>query len=242
VFLDGKYLLLCDGTGQMSSETVSCKHCCEKHHKNGTVTYYHQLVGAVVAHPDLKPVIPLCPEPIRKEDGLLKNDCERNATERLLRKFRKEHPHLKAIVTEDALSANGPHIKLLKELDLSFIIAVKPDGNKALFDWVESFEWKDVAKMDPCQGQFSFTERNKIHKIRFVNQIPLNDAHQELKVNFIEYWELDLEGNILYHNSWITDIAIIQDNAYMIARGGRARWKVENETFNTLSSSPQLFS
>jgi len=72
-------------------------------------------------------------EPIMKEDGSTKNDCERNATERLLRDFRREHPHLPIILVEDALSSNGPHLKLLKELNLSFISVVKPDGNKSLF-------------------------------------------------------------------------------------------------------------
>ena len=52
------------------------------------------MLGAVIAHPDLKEVIPICPEPIMKEDGAKKNDCERNAAERLLRDFRREHPHL----------------------------------------------------------------------------------------------------------------------------------------------------
>ena len=44
-------------------------------------------------------------EPISKSDGLKKNDCERNASGRLLRNFRREHPHLSVIVVEDGLSS-----------------------------------------------------------------------------------------------------------------------------------------
>lgn len=244
VFLDGKYLLLNDGTGYFSSKKVHCENCCEKHHKkDGTVTYYHQMLGAVIAHPDFKEVIPLCPEPIMKGDGAKKNDCERNASERLLRDFRREHPHLPVILGEDALSANGPHLKLLKELDMSYIIVVKPDGNKSLFDWVENFDWgKDLSKRDQSQGEFSFIDdKGKTHKFRFVNNIPFNDSHVDLKVNFIEYWEIDKEGKILYHNTWITDIVITQENAYTIVRGGRARWHIENETFNTLKNQGYHF-
>lgn len=36
--------------------------------------------------------------------------------------------------------------------------------------------------------------------------------------------------------TWVTDIAITKANAYRIMRAGRARWKIENETFNTLKN------
>jgi len=174
---------------------------------------------------------------------LKKNDCERNATERLLRDFRREHPHLSVIVVEDALSSNGPHLKLLLELCMSFISVVKPDGNKFLFDWVESFDWgKDLSKHDESQGEYFFVDdQGKTHKFRFVNQIPLNDTHKDLKVNFLEYWEISKEGKTLYHNTWITDMVITKANTYEIARGGRARWHIENETFNTLKNQGYHF-
>ena len=242
-FLEGKYLLLSDGTGFFSSKKVHCDSCCEKHHKkDGSVSYYHQMLGAVIAHPDFKEVIPICPEPIMKEDGATKNDCERNATERLLRDFRREHPHLPVILAEDALSSNGPHLKLLKELNMSFISVVKPNGNKSLFDWIESFNWEDASVRDASQKEFFFIdEEEKTQKFRIVNKAPLNDSHRELKVNFLEYWEISKEGKTLYHNSWITDIEVSQANAYTIARGGRARWHIENETFNTLKNQGYHF-
>lgn len=243
-YLDGKYLLLNDGTGFFSSKKVHCKNCCEKHRrKDGAVSYYHQMLAGVIAHPDLKEVIPICPEPIMKEDGAKKNDCERNASERLLRDFRREHPHLPVIVVEDALSSNGPHLKLLIELCMSFVTVVKPNGNKFLFDWVEGFDWsEDLSKRVESQGEFSSVdEQGRTHKFRFVNQAPLNDTHKDLKVNFLEYWEVSKEGKNLYHNSWITDIEITELNAYKIARGGRARWHIENETFNTLKNQGYHF-
>lgn len=238
-FLNGKYLLLSDGTGYFSSEKVHCKNCCEKHHKNGSITYYHQFLGAVLAHPEHKNVIPLCPEPIMKGDGETKNDCERNASERLLRDFRKEHPHLPVILVEDALSSNGPHLKLLKELDIGFITVVKPDGNKSLFDWVNDFNWGK--ELEKSQGEFTYAcKEGKIHKFRFVNQVPINDAHSEFLVNFLEYWVVDTKGKT-YHNTWVTDILINKENAYAIAQGGRARWRIENETFNTLKNQGYQF-
>ena len=243
VFLDNKYLVLNDGTGFFSSNTVHCPNCCTKHHKNGHVSYYHQMLSAVIAHPDLKEVIPLCPEPIMKSDGSTKNDCERTATERLLRDFRREHPHLPIILVEDALSSNGPHLLLLKELEIDFITVVKPDGNKSLFEWTKSFNWgKDQTKWDKTQGELCFIDKEgKTHRCRFVSHVPLNDTYKDLKVNFLEYWEIDKNGKELYHNTWITSITITPNNAYKIARGGRARWHIENEPFNTLKNQGYNF-
>jgi len=241
-FLEGKYLLLSDGTGFFSSHTVHCNNCCEKHHKNGSVTYYHQMLAGVIAHPEFKEVIPICPEPIMKEDGSTKNDCERNAAERLLRDFRREHPHLSIIVVEDALASNGPHIKLLIELDMSFITVVKESGNESLFDWVNSFNWDDESLRDSSQGTHNFTdEEGKTHKFRFVNKVPINETHKDLKVNFLEYWIVGKRGETLYHNSWITDMTISSENVYTIAQGGRVRWHIENETFNTLKNQGYQF-
>ncbi len=129
--LGGHYLLSVDGTGYFSSHKVHCKSCCEKHHRNGTITYYHQMLGAVLVRQ--KEVFPLAPEPITKKDGKKKNDCERNAATRLLRDVRREHPFLKLIVVEDGLASNGPHIKHLKELNLRFILGAKPGDHKFLF-------------------------------------------------------------------------------------------------------------
>jgi hypothetical protein len=37
--------------------------------KTGEITYQHQMLDAVIVHPDIRKVIPLAPEPIIKQDG-----------------------------------------------------------------------------------------------------------------------------------------------------------------------------
>jgi hypothetical protein len=69
-------------------------------------------------------------------DGARKNDCERNAAKRLLADLRRAHPHLKLIVVEDGLASNAPHIRQLQELNLRFILGVKPSDHTHLFAWV----------------------------------------------------------------------------------------------------------
>jgi len=80
------------------------------------------------------------PEPITKQDGATKNDCERNACHRFLLDLKKEHPRLNLTICSDALSATAPHINELKELGYNFIIVVKPEGNRTLYEWVKGIK------------------------------------------------------------------------------------------------------
>ena len=136
-YLDGHYIISIDGTGQYSSEKVHCECCCEKHHRNGHIEYYHQMLGAVLVHPEHREVIPLAPEPIVKGDGATKNDCERNASKRLLSDLRREHPHLKVLIVEDGLASNAPHLSLLDSLNMNYVIGVKAGDHAYLFDWIK---------------------------------------------------------------------------------------------------------
>ena len=73
-FIDDSYLLSIDGTGYFYSDKVHCDQCCEKHHRDGSVSYYHQMLGAVLVHPDESCVLPLAPEPILRQDGKKKGN------------------------------------------------------------------------------------------------------------------------------------------------------------------------
>ncbi len=236
-YLDAHYLLSVDGTGYFSSSTVHCANCCEKHHRDGRTTYYHQILGAVLVHPEQREVFPLAPEPIVKEDGAKKNDCERNAAKRLLRDVRREHPHLKLLVVEDALASNGPHIELLKTLDMRFVLGVKPGDHKHLFEWVDT----TAALQQSAVQTVAWTDGQDVrHDFRYCNGVPLNDANFELEVNFLEYWERRHNGKE-QHFSWVTDLPIEASNVMQLMRAGRARWRIENETFNTLKNQGYCF-
>ena len=186
VFLEDHYLLALDGTGYFSSKTIHCASCLRKVHRNGSVTYYHQMLGAALVHPDMRAVIPLMPEAIVQHDGTAKNDCERNAAKRFVAKLRQDHPHLKFIVTEDSLSSNAPHIETLHAHGLHYILGVKEGDHAYLFQQVQAAEHA---------GQVTSYERHDraagvVHRFRFVNDVPLNASNVDVRVNFIEYWEI----------------------------------------------------
>jgi hypothetical protein len=234
-FLDGHYLLALDGTGYFSSPTIHCASCLQKVHRNGAITYFHQMLGAAIIHPDRREVIPLMPEPIVKHDGTDKNDCERNAAKRFIAKLRKDHPHLKCIITEDSLSSNAPHIETLRAYGLRYLLGVKEGDHAYLFQQVQTAEHA---------GRVTYYERHDraagvVHRFRFVNQVPLNASNSDVRVNFIEYWEMSADR--VQHFSWVTDLWVSRRNVYALMRGGRARWKIENETFNTLKNQGYNF-
>jgi hypothetical protein len=235
VFVEGHYLLALDGTGYFSSTQIHCDSCLETHHRNGTITYRHQMLGAALIHPDQRAVIPLMPEPIIKQDGTEKNDCERNAAKRFIMKLRQDHPHLKVIVTEDSLSSNAPHIQCLHDHDLHYLLGVKEGDHAALFEHVAAAEHA---------GRVTYYDREDAetglrHRFRFVSDMPLNEANVDLRVNFLECWEWD--GDQVQHLSWVTDLHVTKGTVYQLMRGGRARWRIENETFNTLKNQGYHF-
>lgn len=234
-FMEDYYLLSLDGTGYFSSKKIHCASCLEKtNQKTGEVTYHHQMLGAAIVHPDLKGVIPLAPEPIVKQDGETKNDCERNAAKRFFDQLRQDHPHLRLIVTEDSLSPNAPNIRALTGHDLRYILRVKEGDHAFLFEKVaEAHRAGKTTEVD-IHGV------GVKHRFRFLNQVPLNKSNPDLLVNFLEYWQIE-DGEITQHFTWVTDFTVTKENVYQLMRGGRAYWKIENETFNTLKNQGYHF-
>jgi len=234
VFMEGSYLLTLDGTGYFTSKEVHCPSCLEKKSsKTGEISYAHQLLGGAIVHPDYAEVVPFAPEAIIKQDGKTKNDCERNAAKRFLKKLRQDHPHLSFIVIEDGLSSNAPHISELQKYGLHYILGVKEGDHKFLFAYVAKAHQAGQTTEFECESE------GVVHRFRFINQVPLNESNPDLLVNFVEYWEIKLGKT--QHFSWVTDFTVTTANVFQIMRGGRARWKVENETFNTLKNQGYHF-
>ena len=194
-------------------------------------TYYHNMLCGAIVHPDKKTVFPFAPEPILKSDGKAKNDCEHNAAKRFMSDLKREHPHLKVIVVQDSIAANYPNLNMHKKSGAKFIVGVKPGDHKSLFEWVNSSK---------CSVHEHVTKDGTTHKYRYLNNAPLNNLHQEFKVNFIEYWETNKKGK-KQHFCWVTDMLITDDNCYDIMRGGRSNWRIENNTFNTLKNQGYHF-
>jgi hypothetical protein len=73
-----------------------------------------------------------------------------------------------------------------------------------------------------------------------MEQVSLNDSHPEIKVNFLYCQETDAKGNQKTF-TWVTSLPIRRQHVYQIRCAGRSRWKIENETFNTLKNQGYHF-
>lgn len=183
------------------------------------------MLGACIVHPNQSNVIPLCPEIIQNGDGAEKNDCERNAAKRFIENFRREHPHLKVIILSDGLSSNAPYIRLLNEHGMKYLLGAKPVDHQFLFN--------ALATSEKVQYHEVLDEEGFFHQFHFLNDIALNKSNPDVHVNVLEYRQTDPKGKETTF-SWVTNIHITLINVFELMKGGRTRWKIENETFNTL--------
>jgi hypothetical protein len=231
--MNGVALVALDGTGFFSSSRVSCSHCLVKNSRSGETTYQHQAVGAVMVHPQKSQVLAFAPEFICNADGATKNDSERNASKRLLQRLREENPDLKMIVVEDGLSSNGPHISLLKELGMGFILGAKPGDHVFLFEQVELARTR--GSLDTFRKQID----SVWYEVEILKGVQLNRS-TSVCVDFMWIKTTNKKGKSSTF-SWVTDQLLDQQSWFKVMKCGRSRWKIENETFNTLKNQGYHF-
>lgn len=238
------YLLNIDGTGYFRSDKVGCDSCLnyKSSETRKAPAFGHNMLGASLAMPDCDVVIPFCPEPIMKQDGVEKNDHERAAFKRFMTDFRREHPKMEVVVGLDALYANDPCLTVLFEKDCSFIIGVK-ETNGTVYMQVNDREASgEIGKLEYDYEIGDKVKKQVNHRFRFTENVRLTQNMSSSRVNFVEFWEvITWEGKNgpeeqKRHFAWITDLKVNKETVVQIMKGGRARWKIENETFNTLKN------
>ena len=230
-----KYLIVAiDGVHHFESKKIHCEGCLKKQHEDGSISYNHSMLCAMLVHPHEREVFVMGTEPIVCQDGIEKNDCERNASKRLLNWMSGHYKDKKLLITEDALYSNAPNIEQIVKNGWSYVLGIKPDGNKSLF---KVFNKK---MPHPRVKHFSCTEGNSKYEYSYLNNVALNYTHAEVRVNVLVCQLTDKKGKKTQF-SWVTDIELNHKNLKEIMLIGRSRWKIENETFNTLKNQGYHF-
>ena len=231
-FFPGFYLCSIDGTQYYSSGEISCNSCLKTNHRNGQTTYAHKVLQAAIMHPDMRQVIPLMPEEIRNTDGTEKQDCETNAGKRLIPKIRKDHPQLGIIIVGDDLFSKEPFIRTILSERMHYILVAKETDHIAMMNAIN--------QSDRLQEIRSLDEKGRTHVYEWINGVPLTGNNKPILTNFFRYTILatDENGNekINFRNSWVSDLELTREHIKHLVRGGRCRWKIENECFNTLKN------
>jgi hypothetical protein len=231
----GQVLISCDGTQTISSQKIHCPNCWQRELANGETLHAHSAILPVIVKAGESRVLALEPEFISPQDGHEKQDCERAAIKRWLKRNAGRFARHKYTLLGDDLYACQPICELFLEAGFNFILVCKPDSHVALYEQVEFLAKNEVVKqvrMRHWNGRFT-----EVHQYRWVNQVPLRRGEDALQVNWCEVTITRADtGRRLYKNSFVTNHQLKRSNVVPIVRDGRARWKSENETNNVLKT------
>ena len=119
--------------------------------------------------------------------------------------------------------------------ETNFIFTCKPDSHSALYE--------EVALLATLNAVVERTERywtGQAHEIwiyRYVNDVPLRASSDALSVKWCELTIIqENSGEQLYHNTFVTNHRLTDQNVAAVVTAGRARWKSENENNNILKN------
>ena len=226
--LGGHLLVTLDGTQYFSSKKIHCPQCSSRHHKNGTVTYFHSVILPVIVAPSQTQVIALAPEFITPQDGAAKQDCEVAAAKRWMNTHAGQFEGQPVTLLGDDLYSHQPMIEQCTLTGRSFIFTCLPDSHRALYDWLGYLE--RVGDVKTLEIRQWYKRSQQIYHYRYVNQLPIRDAQPALLVNWCELTVTrQSDGKVLYHNTFITDHPLDDESVPQVVAAGRSRWKTENE-------------
>ena len=228
--LGGHVLIALDGTEYFCSQKLSCSNCSSRARANGKTEHFHAMVSAALVAPGHARALPLEPEFIVPQDGAEKQDCEARAAHRWLAAHGPKYARLKPIYLGDDLSSRQVTCEAVLALGAHFLFMAKPSSHKTLYSWL------DGAEVPAMESRVKQGARFVRHRYRWLEGLPLRDGKDALLVNWLEIEIVDPAGKVTYRNSFVTDLAVSKDNVAELAACGRARWKIENESFNTLKT------
>ena len=228
--LAGRPVVALDGTEHFRSRNIHCPRCLKRERSDSGTEYYHAFLGASLVAPGSNRVVPLPPEFVAARDGAEKQDCERNAAKRWLARQGPRLRHLRPIFVGDDLFACQPIAEAIQREGGNFILTCKPASHKTIAEYLYGVPLEE--------HRVSKIERGKrtTAVYRWLADVPLRDTADALKVAWFSVEILNAAGKRTYFNSFVTDLAVTAANAAELAAGARARWKIENETFNVLKT------
>lgn len=224
-------LVALDGTEYFGSKTIHCRHCSTRLRGKGETEYFHAMLGATLVAPGHDKVVPLEPEFIVPQDGAEKQDCENAAAKRWLAAHGARYARLNPIYLGDDLFSRQPLCAAVREAGGHFIFVCKPSSHPLIQEYITGID------LQTHQETVKRGKKHSIFRYRWIRDIPLRSGKDALLVNWFEIEILNPKGEVTYHNSFITDLTVGPENVAEIAACGRARWKIENETFNVLKTN-----
>lgn len=228
--LDGHLLIALDGTEYHGSDSIHCPNGSHRKRGKGKVEYFHTMLAAAVVAPGHNRVVPLEPEFIRPQDGHDKQDCESRAVRRWLAAHGATYAQLNPVYLGDDLMSRQPICQAVLETGGHFLFVCKPESHPAIE------EFRQGIKLDQLVHKVRRAKRWTTCRYQWLCGVPLRGDAKAIAVNWLMVEIINDKGELTYRNSFITDLAVSAETVAALAAAGRARWKVENETFNVLKT------
>jgi len=229
--LGERTLIALDGTEYFCSQKLGCSNCQTRKRANGKIESYHSMLAATIVAPGHAMVLPLMPEFIVKPDGAQKQDCERAAVKRWLAAHGERVRPLRPVFLGDDLFACQPVCELIVAGGDDFLFTAKPDSHKALVDFMAGAEIEETS-VTRKEGAKKLTWRH-----RWFKGAPLREGRDAMAVDWIGLTIFDAKGKPTYEGAFVTSLKVSSENVAEIAACARARWKIENESFNVLKNN-----
>jgi hypothetical protein len=236
--LQGRFLVLIDGSGYLVFHSRHCAHCLTQQH-GATTLYLHQVLEAKWLGP-AGLVVSIATEFIDNRDASaganaeqFKQDCERKALRRLLARLRAEFPQLRICLSGDGLYACGEGFQVAKDSRCDYVYAFQPGRLPALWQ-----DFQGLLQLCPEQRVEWTTPQGTRQVYRWVNGLRyVGSDNREWTFNAIHCQEINQEGKE-GEWSWVTPLEVNHEKVVEVAtQGGRERWRAENEGFNTQKNS-----
>ena len=239
--LQGRFLVLIDGSGYLLFRCRHCDHCLTQRHGETTL-YMHQVLEAKLLGP-AGTVFSIATEFIDNRDApdaaagasqeQIKQDCELKALRRLLASLRAEFPQLRICLNGDSLYGCGTGFQIAKDYKCDFIYVFKPGRLPALWQ-----DFQGLLLLCPDRRVEQTTPQGVRQIYRWIHGLRSTDsAGREWTFNALECTETNPDG-AQSKWSWVTSLEVSPKTVVEVAtRGGRERWRAENEGFNAQKNS-----
>jgi hypothetical protein len=221
------WMVAVDGVQLRTYTKPHCEHCLTRKLNNGKTLYFHSVLEArLVMESGI--TFHLASVPVINEGGQYdKQDCETKAFPRLAAELKARFPRLRMCILADSLHAVKPFFDVCSDMKWSYIVVFKKGRTPAL--WKRALKKRDASKLDR-----RIVESEEGIAKEYSWCVCLEHGGHTVHALFCN--EKPVKGKT-GRWAWLTSIRPDKSNIEKLTdKGGRLRWKIENEGFNQLKN------
>ena len=229
--LGGRLLIALDGSEYFCSRKIKCPQCSTRRRSDGGVECFHAFLGAtIVARATAR-----CCRCRRSSSPRRTARRSRTASATppsagwpgTAPRWRTSGRSISATTCSPASRSPPPSSRA----GGNFILTCKPSSHQTITEYLHGATLEEHRQTVCKRGKRTTTI------YRWLSGVPLRATADAIPVNWFSIEIRNAAGKRTYYNSFVTDLPVTADTVAELAACGRARWKIENETFNVLKTN-----